>query len=148
MKFSEIEQDRWEELAPYVDTVLLPLSGLKGTELPWEATEALERLRDALDPLESSFKGRVLTYPAVHYAVDDASLEELADALCERLAASGFAHCIVVIGSERLRKLRFARASAVIGPCIAEEGAEPEPYARRAKRAVEAVWYGQARSQL
>jgi len=142
MKFSDIERDRWDELKPYLDTALLPVSGLTGQEAPHEATAALERLRDALDPLESAYKGRVVTYPALHYAADDESLAALADELCVRLRESGFAYCVVVTGDPRLHALRVANASAVLGPEPANGDAPSELYRSRAKRTIEALWSG------
>lgn len=140
VKFSEIEKDSWEELKPYLDTVLLPLSGLTGGEAPHEATEALERLRDALDPLETAYRGRVVTYPALHYAEDADALALLADKLCERLRASGFAHCVVVVGSPDLLRLNIPNASAVIGPEPPNPGAPSELYRSRAARVIESLW--------
>jgi hypothetical protein len=142
MKFSEIEQDRWQELRPYVDTALLPLSGLAGTETPFEATAALERLRDALDPLEQSYRGRVVTYPALHYAASDESLASLADELCARLKASGFRYCVVVTGDPRLHSLRVPNASAVLGPRPESNDAPSELYRSLAKRTIEELWHG------
>jgi len=142
MKFSEIEQERWEELRPYVDTVLLPLSGLTGTETPFEATAALERLRDALDPLEHTYRGRVVTYPALHYASGDEALEALADELCARFKASGFRYCVVVTGDPRLHELRVPNASAVLGPRPEANDAPSELFRSRAKRTIEEMWRG------
>jgi len=140
MKFSEIGRDEWDALKPYLDTVLLPLSGLTGGEQPWEAVEALEKVRDALDPLESAFKGRVVTYPALHYAEDDNALAQLADEICKRLYEAGFAYCIIVAGDERLTGLPFHQASAVIGPDREEDLKRPGAYAERARRTVENLW--------
>lgn len=136
MKFSEIEREQWKELAPYLDTVLLPVSGLTGGEEPWEAVSALERLRDALDPLETAYRGRVVTYPALHYVNSDDELVKWTDELCDRLFAVGFQFCIVVTGDEKVAGLRFERPSAVIGP------AGDELYAQQAKRMVESLWHG------
>ncbi|MCI3920305.1 YpiF family protein [Paenibacillus sp. TRM 82003] len=141
MKFSEIEREAWPELAVYLDTALLPLSGLTGRESPWEATEALERLRDALDPLETMYKGRVVTYPAVHYAENDEALEALADKLCVRLRESGFRFVLVVTGAERLLARTFACASATLGPEAPNPDVPTETYRSRAKRTIEALWH-------
>ncbi|MCZ8512962.1 DUF2487 family protein [Paenibacillus filicis] len=93
MKFSEIEQGGWEELKPYLDTCVLPLTGLQGGEQPWEATMALEMLRDALDVVEIPFKGRTVTYPALHYTRDIADLS----GLCGRLKReAGFRYVVCV----------------------------------------------------
>ncbi|HZG78398.1 MAG TPA: DUF2487 family protein [Paenibacillus sp.] len=142
MKFSEIERDRWEELRPYLDTALLPLSGLTGAESPSDATAALERLRDALDPLEQAYRGRVVTYPALHYAANDEALAALADELCARLKASGFRYCVVVTGDPRLHALRVPNASAVLGPRPENADAPSELYRSLAKRTIEALWRG------
>lgn len=140
MKFSEIEQERWAELRPYLDTALLPLSGLTGKEAPYEATAALERLRDALDPLENAYRGRVVTYPALHYAANDEALAALADELCVRLKESGFRYCVVVTGDARLFELRVPNASAVLGPRPETNDAPSELYRSRAKRTIEELW--------
>ncbi|WP_309118638.1 DUF2487 family protein [Paenibacillus sp.] len=142
MKFSEIERERWAELQPYLDTALLPLSGLTGKESPHEATAALERLRDALDPIEQAYRGRVVTYPALHYAADDESLAALADELCERLKRSGFRYCVVVTGESRLRSLTVRNASAVLGPEPESQEAPSELYRSFAKRTIEGMWSG------
>ncbi|RXZ80240.1 DUF2487 family protein [Paenibacillaceae bacterium] len=96
MKFSEIEQQQWDELQPYLDTCLLPLTGLKGGEAPGEATHELEKLRDALELVEIPFKGRVVTYPAWHYIGNAEDLEQV----CERFKASGFRFVILLTANE------------------------------------------------
>lgn len=87
MKFSDVESTTWEELRPYVDTCLLPVTGITGIEQPWEATRALEALRDALDCFEIPYKGRVLTYPAFHYIEEKEGMALLAN-VCQRLKQS------------------------------------------------------------
>lgn len=100
MKFSDLTRDDWMQLAPYMDTCLLPVTGLTGEEAPWEATEALEKLQDALDLIELPYRGRVVTYPALHYTGE--SGERLADILnhtCARLKRNvGFRHVLLVFG--------------------------------------------------
>ncbi|WP_199614937.1 DUF2487 family protein [Paenibacillus alkalitolerans] len=141
MKFSDIERDRWEELKPYFDTAILPVSGMTGREQPWEATEALERLRDALDPIEQMFKGRVVIYPAVHYSESEEHLKRLVEETCRRLKACGFRHCVVVTGSGRLSSFGCEEASLVIAPPGAEEEADSgSGYRTRVRQAVEALW--------
>ncbi|MEK3915033.1 DUF2487 family protein [Paenibacillus sp. FSL H7-0331] len=95
MKFSDVNEKTWEDLRPYVDTCLLPVTGITGAEQPWEATCALEDLRDALDLFEIPYKGRVLTYPALHYVNEDSGLEQV-NAVCAQLKTNGFAFVIVV----------------------------------------------------
>lgn len=100
MKFSDITMEQWAELKPYLDTVVLPVTGLCGAEAPYEAVERLERLRDLLDAVEIPFKGRIVTYPAFHYIgdrlIDDDSLERL----CSRLKVEQFRYAIIIRGDE------------------------------------------------
>ncbi|WP_274364614.1 DUF2487 family protein [Paenibacillus thermotolerans] len=142
MKFSDIDRERWDELKPYLDTVLLPVSGLTGAESPWEATVMLEKLRDALDPLEQLYKGRVVTYPAVHYAESDERLERLVGEMCGRLTAGGFRYCVVVSGNERLAAFRPKEASLVVVPEAGEAAEEGANYRARIRKAVESLWFG------
>ncbi|WP_165921054.1 DUF2487 family protein [Paenibacillus albiflavus] len=95
MKFSEIESDKWESLSPYLDTCLLPLTGLTGRENPVQATARLEDLRDALDCLEKPFHGRLVTYPAMHFTVDGHS-EAAVNELARRIKENGFKHVILL----------------------------------------------------
>ncbi|WP_178022652.1 DUF2487 family protein [uncultured Paenibacillus sp.] len=94
MKFSEIEASSWEELRPYLDTCLIPVTGLTGLERPYEVTEKLERLRDVLDWVEMPFKGRVVTYPSFQYQTE--GMPRAINDLCRNVKASGFAYAIVV----------------------------------------------------
>ena len=96
MKFSEIEQEQWEELKPYLDTCLLPITGLDGSESPVEATLALENLRDIMDLVEIPYRGRVVTYPACHYySVDPAAQAQIAS-YCRSLRGQGFKYIILI----------------------------------------------------
>jgi 23S rRNA (pseudouridine1915-N3)-methyltransferase len=120
MKFSEIDRERWPELQPYMDTCLLPLTGLTGEESPWQATEALERLRDLLDAAEIPFKGRIISYPAVQYSLGG-SLSEV-DRLCKRLKSSGYRYVIAASAAVGLAEL--SEADLILGPD--EAGALPD----------------------
>jgi len=94
VKFSDIEQAKWPQLRPYLDTCLLPVTGLTGREEPWQATRQLEMLRDLLDLVEIPFKGRVVTYPALHYIHQDTGRQLLSE-VCRQLKACGFAYIII-----------------------------------------------------
>jgi 23S rRNA (pseudouridine1915-N3)-methyltransferase len=94
MKFSDIEQSQWPALQPYLDTCLLPVTGLNGSEEPWQATYALEQLRDLLDLVEIPFKGRIVTYPALHYIHGQTDVGHLSD-LCSSFKKTGFAYVIL-----------------------------------------------------
>lgn len=92
MKFSEFDGERWAGMQLYFDTAILPVTGLAGSETPDEASAALERLRDLLDLVEIPFKGRTVTYPALHYAADGAAIGRIASGL----KTAGFRYIIAV----------------------------------------------------
>jgi 23S rRNA (pseudouridine1915-N3)-methyltransferase len=104
MKFSDVNTQSWNDLRPYVDTCLLPITGLSGLEQPWEAARALEELRDALDLFEIPYKGRVMTYPACHYIFADNGMEFL-NQICDQLKKSGFAYVIAVSANLQLQNV-------------------------------------------
>ena len=107
-----MSRESWPELQPYVDTCLLPVTGLTGMESPWEATETLEKLRDVIDRVEIPFRGRIVTYPAVQYGREDGL--EAVDKLCLSLRESGFRFVIAVSAGLRLDGLSCPHLS--IGP--------------------------------
>ncbi|NMO96991.1 DUF2487 family protein [Paenibacillus lemnae] len=94
MKFSEVEESTWTELQPYLDTCLIPYTGLNGEEVPWEATAALERLRDFMDLVEIPFKGRIVTYPALQYRAPEAY--QMLDEICEKVKKTGFKYVVII----------------------------------------------------
>jgi hypothetical protein len=115
LKFSEIERSKWDELKPYLDSCLLPVTGLTGEEQPWEATEELEYLRDVLDCVEIPYKGRVVTYPAFQYAVGDHARDML-DAVCGNLKKAGFRHIIVMTVKPDIAALELKHADLLLCP--------------------------------
>ncbi|MFD0711176.1 DUF2487 family protein [Paenibacillus sp. GCM10027626] len=137
MKFSELTPDQWASLQPYLDTAVLPVTGLAGSEMPFEATEALESLRDVLDVLEIPFKGRIVTYPACHYCQWDEPGAKQIDNLCTSLKEAGFRHVIVVtafpVAAEEAVK---SSADLVIGMTAAGE----PPTAEEVSRQVRELW--------
>lgn len=135
MKFSDIEQEKWDELSPYLDTCLLPVTGMTGTESPFEATKRLEDLRDMLDLVEIPFKGRVVTYPACHYVMDGDGTGRGVSAIVMRLKEAGFAYVILATASNKL-KLDDCGADLVLEPD--DDGHRPEPSA--AASLVKELW--------
>ena len=114
MKFSEIHPNEWEELKPYLDTCLLPLTGLNGEESPWKVTELLEQLRDIMDLVEIPFKGRIVTYPAIQYKTEDEWMITTVNTLCLKLKLDTFKHVIVITADEALAKLEFLESDLFI----------------------------------
>ncbi|MHA7963487.1 DUF2487 family protein [Paenibacillus sp. CAU 1782] len=123
MKFSDISLAEWDELQPYLDTCLLPVTGMNGAETPPEATLALENLRDLLDLIEIPFKGRVVTYPAWHYTTDGEGLTEALAKWISSLRSTGFKYVLLATASPSLDLSRCG-ADAVISP--GNDGGQPE----------------------
>lgn len=137
MKFSEIEPSAWEELRPYLDTCVIPVTGLTGLELPYEVTEKLERLRDILDWVEIPFKGRVVTYPAFQYQTQE--MAQAINVVCRNVKSSGFAYALVVSADFEWSDEELSDADLIVtlrrfAP-DSKEGA-----AGRVKEAVQDLW--------
>lgn len=101
MKFSEIDPVSWPELQPYLDTCLLPLSGLTGEESPSEAADVIARTGQWLSPIEKAFKGRTVTMPAYHYETGDGSGPERINRLIAAWRRNGFRYVVLVSGQPR-----------------------------------------------
>ncbi|QJC51886.1 DUF2487 family protein [Paenibacillus albicereus] len=132
MKFSEIEESRWPELQPFVDTCLLPVTGLSGAENPWQAAAALERLRDVMDAIEIPFRGRIVAYPAVQYGSEETAAA--LGPLVHNLKKAGFRY--VVAASAALRLDGLTEADLTIGP--GEDGVLPD--AERIRGEIRRLW--------
>ncbi|GKU79521.1 DUF2487 family protein [Paenibacillus sp. L3-i20] len=115
MKFSDITNDQWDELKPYLDTCLLPVTGMNGLEAPFEATECLESLRDIMDLVELPFKGRVVTFPACHYVSSGISFNSMLEEWCSNLKRSGFKFVILITAKSTL-SIQCENADLIIKP--------------------------------
>ncbi|MFD0670395.1 DUF2487 family protein [Cohnella sp. GCM10027633] len=143
MKFSEISDQSWAELQPYLDTCLLPISGLTGMEPPWEAKERMLRTGDWLSVLERAFNGRTVTLPAYHYDRAGPDASGRLNEMCERLKASGYRYVVVVSGQAGGAPDAVTAADLRVQPLSEDE--QPDEDAIRAT--VAAMWRaGTARS--
>lgn len=138
MKFSEIEQEHWLELKSFFDTVIIPITGLRGDEAPWQVKDALEQLKFALDPIENSYRGRIVTYPAVHYGEDQDILCQIVNQLCNKLQLQGFKHCILVTAVPKMLKMHIVEASLIIGP--EQDETMSAAYPTKVKQQIESLW--------
>ncbi len=114
VKFSDVTEKQWEEFEPYLDTCLLPITGLSGMEKPWEVTQALTKLRDVMEYIENPFKGRVITYPSVQYRLDDQELVNTMNQLCNKLKKIGFTYVIIITANPNIEQLIFKEADLLI----------------------------------
>lgn len=143
MKFSEVDPGAWEELRPYLDTCLIPLSGLRGTEQPYEVTEKLAQLRDVMDWVEAPFHGRVVTYPSFQYGGPE--IATLINEVCRRVKQSGFRYVIVTSAEVELDDALLPEADLIITPrrFAALEG---ETSNQRVKKAIQRMWQADRKS--
>ncbi|WNQ09267.1 DUF2487 family protein [Paenibacillus aurantius] len=116
VKFSEIREEQWKDLQPYLDTCLLPITGLTGTEPPWMTTEALEMLRDIMDLVENPYKGRLVTYPAMHYFSPPGEFASSVNHLCRKLKDSGFRYVFLITADSAVGIMQFADADLFLTP--------------------------------
>lgn len=139
MKFSEISSGQWEELSPYLDTCLLPVTGMTGAEQPYEATEWLERLRDLMDLIEIPFKGRVVTYPACHYISGGSEFMGMLNEWCTSLKRGGFRYVIVVTANKEMN-ITCPAVDLLLRP----DDLGNLPNQADVSNAIRALWSGQA----
>jgi 23S rRNA (pseudouridine1915-N3)-methyltransferase len=114
MKFSEIRKDQWADLSPFLDTCLLPLTGLTGEEPPWQAAETLGKLQDVMDMLEIPYKGRIVTYPALHYFSPPGHYTDYVNHICRKLKEGGFARVFLATADSGIAILPFEDADLLV----------------------------------
>ncbi|QHW30168.1 DUF2487 family protein [Paenibacillus rhizovicinus] len=139
MKFSELSAEQWAELQPYLDTAVLPVTGLTGAEMPYEATKRLERLRDVLDTIELPFKGRIVTYPAVQYGDETPATLQQLNEVCRNLRSVGFKY-VLLASAIPLHGSEATGADLVVCP----EADNEVPDAGTVNEAVRKLWLGRA----
>ncbi|MFS0837905.1 DUF2487 family protein [Paenibacillus sp. 1P03SA] len=148
MKFSEITEKDWTDLQPYLDTCLLPVTGLDGAEQPWEAGDALESLRDVLDVLEIPYKGRVVTYPALHYCKGEDADREYVERTCAQVRKVGFAYVVVVTAHPEIGAWQLQNADLIV--YISPEALQfPGQEAKKAiGERIEQLWYSKKSEEI
>jgi 23S rRNA (pseudouridine1915-N3)-methyltransferase len=143
MKFNDIGEESWPELKPYLDTCLIPLSGLTGDESPWEITEKVARTGQWLAPLEQAFRGRTVTMPAFHYDFGSSSTIDCLNRLIGQWKKSGFRYVIAISGL-RLDWEDRLDADLIIQP----DAEEDEPDSQLISKSVASLWRRQSDESL
>jgi hypothetical protein len=140
LKFSDIESSAWESLKPFLDTCLLPLTGLSGSEQPWEAVKELERLRDFMDCIEVPYKGRIVTYPAIQYLAGP-DFEGSVNAVCRKLREAGFRYVVVITANALAGRGQYTEADLLLCP-HREDGTAMslEQFGAHVHASVQAMW--------
>lgn len=112
MKFSELSEQQWGELGTYLDTCVIPITGLTGVENPVLTVAALSELQTLIDMIEKYYKGRVVIYPALHY-IADGSVNSLVTVI-NNLKITGFKHVVVISAQVELERLLTSGADLCI----------------------------------
>ncbi|UVI32412.1 YpiF family protein [Paenibacillus spongiae] len=140
MKFSELTPEQWAELQPYLDTAVLPVTGLTGDEMPYQATESLERLRDVLYPIESQFKGRIVTYPVCQYGLLTDQAGGQVENICAKLKQRGFRYVIVAAAFPVETNSRLIPSADLL---IGTDTDGTPPSAAAVSEEIRKIWLGQ-----
>jgi 23S rRNA (pseudouridine1915-N3)-methyltransferase len=148
VKFSEISPESWSELQPYLDTCIIPFTGLDGLESPIEATLALERLRDLMDIVENRYRGRMVTYPAFHYVGQDNY--ELVNEICHKIKKNGFKYVIIMTADTSLDISQCFNADLILSQPLIEVMFEDDHLSLSSiiQEMVENLWTGKLLNQM
>jgi 23S rRNA (pseudouridine1915-N3)-methyltransferase len=68
MYYDQITAEQWTSLKPYLDTCLLPVASLKGSDDFWEMKERLNGLSLGKKWVEQMYSGRIVIYPDICYS--------------------------------------------------------------------------------
>lgn len=139
MKFSDIEQANWSEIKPFVDTCLLPVTGLTGYEEPWQVSDCLARLRDALAVLETPFQGRIVTYPAYHYMRDERAAA-IVNEICKNVKKAGFTYVIVLTTLEEVSQWTLPEVNYILHIDPIQFAAEKQEKNKQLAQMMTALW--------
>ncbi|MDR6884474.1 DUF2487 family protein [Bacillus sp. 3255] len=139
MKFNEISERDWLDLKPYLDTCLLPVTGLTGLEDPAKVTQSLERLRDALETIEIPYKGRVVTYPALHY-ITAVNMKEQLEAVSLHLKRMGFRFVIVLSIDPEAAKWKADQTDLLIAVDMEQWNSQSEQIKQSISKQVQHLW--------
>lgn len=137
MKFSEVEPKNWEELSPYLDTCLIPVTGLTGKEKPYEVTTALEKLRDVMDWVEIPFQGRIVTYPSFQYGNKEIAMQ--INEVCHNVKLSGFKFAIVISAEVEMEESSLPNADLVFTPAQFSDTADKSA-SLQIKSEIQRIW--------
>jgi len=118
MKFNELTKEQWEEWKGYLDTCILPVTGLSGMESPPEVASQLEMLRNWLGGIEIPFRGRTVTYPAYHFIPDNIEMNSLClvNKLCTQLRSQGFTYIVIISAQWNIMRDELPQADLVVSP--------------------------------
>ncbi|SMO42902.1 DUF2487 family protein [Melghirimyces algeriensis] len=97
MRLSHLEGTEWSHLAPYVDTLLIPIYQIRIPGKQPDLGEA-RRVRELADRVERELAGRLLLLPAIPYGQPtDKRLRCYVESVVEELGRTGFHHLFLLV---------------------------------------------------
>ncbi|MEC0226928.1 DUF2487 family protein [Paenibacillus alba] len=139
MKFNDVPAQEWPDLKPYLDTCLLPVTGLTGFEDPTQVTITLEQLRDALETIELPYKGRVVTYPALHY-ITGTQIRDQLNTISLHLKRMGFRYIIVLTVHKEAAEWKAEETDLFIAVDMDQWTTESEQIKSSISKQVQQLW--------
>ncbi|MFO7289709.1 Protein of unknown function [Planifilum fulgidum] len=144
MRLTEMRQDEWTKVAPYVDTLCLPVyrTAFSEKRIRLEERRVVEAVADRV---ERALTGRLLLLPAIAYEGGDreAFRAYLGNVLAE-LARSAFHHLVIVV-PEDLAEAAEARGKIAVHPLPSRNEAteeEIEEWAEALRERIVRLWQG------
>jgi hypothetical protein len=100
MRLLEMNQEEWQKVASYVDTLCLPIYSLSFTDKQWQDASR-KRCEYVARSLEKQLAGRMLLLPAICYTGGELSIfREYLRSLLQSWQQSGF-HYVILIGNQK-----------------------------------------------
>lgn len=100
MRLLEMNQEEWQKVASYVDTLCLPIYSLSFSDKQWQERE-MKMCEYVAHSLEKQLAGRMLLLPAICYTGAELPLfRDYLRNLLQNWQNSGF-HYMILIGSQK-----------------------------------------------
>ncbi|TCP69089.1 DUF2487 family protein [Baia soyae] len=96
MKLYTVEDQEWQQVAPFVDTLILPVAScfMEHKQLPFQSFHRLERVAERV---EQGLQGRVFLLPTiVDYGMAPELFRSVIHNTVQSLQKSGFTHLVVL----------------------------------------------------
>jgi hypothetical protein len=140
VRLSQVKADEWDQMAPYVDTVLLPVYRIRFPEKRLDVAEA-KRINRVAALVEEELKGRLLLTSPIPYTTEHTDVWE--HYLCEvvrDLAAAPFPHVVILAPREWDWTGRSLDSNVLITRVGAEE--ETETASKQVVSQIISWWQG------
>ncbi|MDR6224486.1 DUF2487 family protein [Desmospora profundinema] len=100
MRLSQVDPDEWNQLAAYVDTVLLPVYRIRFPDKRLDVEEA-KRINRVAAKVEAELQGRLLLTSPIPYTTEQTDVwHRYLEEVVHDLAASPFPHVVILAPAE------------------------------------------------